>query len=121
MKTRTSFVANSSSTSFVVAISTKERVPCPHCGRTDPDLLDLAERMGRVFTDDTEVQANGTDATVAYLRANYGTNSEEKLAPYIGPDWTLAVVKVSYHDEVTQSALDSMVRNGYVKVILKDS
>ena len=49
MKAREGFVSNSSSTSFIVAVR-KDINACPHCGRKDPDILELIEQMS--YTND---------------------------------------------------------------------
>jgi hypothetical protein len=59
MKIRSGFVSNSSSTSFVIGY--KESVPCPHCGRKDPDIIALIERNSSYASDDTRVERQGPD------------------------------------------------------------
>jgi len=40
MKIRNGFVSNSSSSSFIIGFDNSKNIPCPHCGRKDPDLID---------------------------------------------------------------------------------
>ena len=41
MKTRTGFVSNSSSSSFILALRVKPSSYCSHCGRSDSNFLDM--------------------------------------------------------------------------------
>lgn len=43
MKVRTSFVSNSSTSSFIIGLREMEK--CPHCGRSDPDFLQTIKAM----------------------------------------------------------------------------
>ena len=55
MKSRDSFVSNSSSTSFILAF--KNNPKCKHCGRSDPDLADLMEALDRYdYSDRTHIK-----------------------------------------------------------------
>jgi hypothetical protein len=52
MKIRNGFVSNSSSSSFIVALSESE--PCRYCGRHDTNILDLIESAS-AYNDDNRV------------------------------------------------------------------
>jgi len=44
MKTRTSFVSNSSSSSYIIAIKKEADKPCEKCGRRAHNIIDLIDR-----------------------------------------------------------------------------
>ena len=60
MKTRSGFVSNSSSSSFIIAFDEGKFGHCPHCGRKDVSILDLVERAN---ADDHDTQVEWSDAT----------------------------------------------------------
>ena len=59
MKIRQGFVSNSSSSSFILEIISDENEACPHCGRKDPDFIDLLDKQSRM--DDYETQTGEMD------------------------------------------------------------
>jgi len=56
MKNRLGFVSNSSSSSFIVAINRKND-PCPHCGRSGNNIVDLIKNSQYCDTSIYDVSA----------------------------------------------------------------
>jgi hypothetical protein len=63
MKIRTGFVSNSSSSSFLLYITPTKT--CKHCGRKDPDILELIEKH-RSYNE-TEIMARGKSDVLEYF------------------------------------------------------
>jgi hypothetical protein len=63
MKIRNGFVSNSSSSSFLLYITPTKL--CKHCGRKDPDILDIIENYG---SHETEIMARGKSEVLKYFR-----------------------------------------------------
>ena len=53
MKLRLGFVSNSSSSSFILAYKKSE--PCVHCGRSDPNIMDLISDDNNSNNDDNRI------------------------------------------------------------------
>jgi hypothetical protein len=110
MKIRTGFVSNSSSSSFVVAVS-KCNV-CSHCGRGDEDVLDLIEQSVKA-NDDGETSIDSVDKVnvIKYIKESwyYDGRSKELISKIEGLDSNVKVayINVSYHNEF----LNRMLRN----------
>jgi|ETNvirnome_2_300_1030623.scaffolds.fasta_scaffold02258_5 hypothetical protein len=122
MKIRNGFVSNSSSSSFVVAI--KKNDACPHCGRSDPNILKAIERKA-CYGGETELEGVGIDAVLEYSDqiCEYGDYNNdkadrirEKAATY-GNDWELAVFYVSYHDEFINQMIKEMKAAGTIEIL----
>ena len=88
MKTRNGFVSNSSSSSFVIA--TKKKDICSHCGRSDPDFVDLIRELhpkNEEFYDDTQVECRDTEEVIESLEKgieeweNHKKNSTVRYGP----------------------------------------
>jgi hypothetical protein len=126
MKTRTGFVSNSSSSSFIILVN-KNKDVCSHCGRRDPEILDIIENAGGDCCDDTQLRARGADAIERYYSDNDWYTDEEKeenakllsllKAAEAKGDKEAAFIRVSYHDETTRSFMDSMVKNGTLQIM----
>jgi len=116
MKTRIGFVSNSSSASFVVALKTEEK-PCAHCGRSDPNFLDIVEAIGARFGGDsecTQLHERGSENLRRYVERQinedeWRDDTEKKQWKEIveftekaeKKGYTVARIEISYHDEVT--------------------
>ena len=66
MKTRTGFVSNSSSSSFLIAEKPASKDICPHCGRSDlqESILDMIDKCN---DGNNQVIARGTEDTLKYF------------------------------------------------------
>jgi len=113
MKIRTGFVSNSSSSSFVIAVD-KNINKCPHCGRSDMNILQLIEKAS-YYNSDNNVVAEGKDDIIKELASWYDDDkSIEKIKKYDDTDKTLALVEVSYHDDV----LNDLIHNsGNIEIL----
>ena len=60
MKIRTSFVSNSSSSSYIIAVRKDSRDVCPHCGRGGHDIISFLDDHYSRSYDDTQI--NHTNA-----------------------------------------------------------
>jgi hypothetical protein len=125
MKTRSGFVSNSSSSSFIIALKQTKEV-CPHCGRSDPDFLDLIEGMGNSGSDyestqlisrsSQDLESSWADQYVKrFMTDNQDVIEKAKLLESEG--WTIAHIEVSYHDQPTHDIMSSLDRSGNLKVL----
>jgi len=110
MQIHAGFISNSSSTSFIIA--TKGTNPCKHCGRSDPDFIDLVSRMTHDYSSDaTEVEEQGVDHVIDKLKEenNYYPNEPrydkaliKKISSFKDkPEFKVAIIQISYQDEET--------------------
>jgi hypothetical protein len=122
MKIRNSFVSNSSSTSFIVAIDPGSNPPCPHCGRSDFNILERIRLLGSDDCDDTCIRADGAQAVIDY---SDWIDSEEmgKLIPIIKDydtrGFQVAYIDISYHDDSLNNEFQALVKLGRL-VVIKD-
>ena len=99
MKIRKGFVSNSSSSSFIIAISPPKH--CKYCGRTDIDIIDIIENASN-YSSDNSVDAVGKQEVIEYITANwYEEESKEiiKKIKDIPDNYKTAAISISYHNE----------------------
>jgi sarcosine oxidase delta subunit len=123
MKTRNGFVSNSSSSSFIIAIK-QTNVPCPHCGRRDPNFLDMVEKSSD--WDDNRIDARETEETLKYIEDNEKgwveaeeyKKIEDGLSKYKNnKEWNIVDITLSNHDATLRGALDNLVKSGNAEII----
>ena len=122
MKIRNGFVSNSSSSSFVVAF--KKNDVCPHCGRSDPNILKAIEDKAQ-YGGETELDGVGIDAVLEHADEISHYDKEEadrirKKAATYGNDWEFAVFYVSYHDKVISQMIEDMKSAGTIEFLDKE-
>ena len=116
MKTRSGFVSNSSSSSFVLAL--RKTNPCPHCGRSDPNFLDMIRTRGAEISDDNMVTSEGIEKVLADVKSylvdpNELTQMRTALKLYSDDEiWVVASISLSNHDEVLVKLMDELIKNG---------
>lgn len=124
MKIRQSFVSNSSSSSYIIAF--KVPIVCKHCGRTDISIIDAIRE--RDHNSDNEVVGLGLESVKTIMISDFfgpGCDKEYKLVmkkieTLKGNEWDLALVKMSYHDEVLKLIFENAVNSGSIKIIYND-
>lgn len=124
MKTRNGFVSNSSSSSFIIALK-KVNIPCPHCGRKDPDFLDIIEQSESNRTSKSHVENLITQDTIDclvneqdWIDAEHYKELKKSIAKYRdNNEWIIANVTISHHDNHIRETLYDMVDNGNAEVL----
>jgi len=128
MKVRTSFVSNSSTTSFVIAIIKEDPEVCPHCGRGGTNLRafldnhnhyessldwdDVEDKLGQLYADLREAKEQGWDCDAECIREEISRlkAAQEQWPQIIGVD-------VSYHDDLLNAMIEQMEKAGEIKIL----
>lgn len=116
MKIRNGFVSNSSSSSFIIAY--KEGEKCPHCGRTDINLVDVIRNHG----DSEGTRLNGDNSELIIKNHRWWDEEDiEKLQldinTYLLDGYSIAEIEIDYHDTGLLMVLENQVKNGNIKLI----
>ena len=114
MRIRKGFVSNSSSTSYIIAF--KKGDPCPHCGRSDPNFVEM---IGRSQWHKTKIVIIGWDKIFALWEQYPSSVESDKIheyeKQYRNDDWIVAEVDIAYGDE----NLEKMIRESDDIVVLQ--
>ena len=117
MKTRNGFVSNSSSSSFIIAF--KDNIPCPHCGRRDPNILNAIESSND-YSNDNNVGAKG-EGVIEEIKGSYYPKQKTPLinqvANFLKDGYTVASISISYHNDLLNNLLNNMQKSGSVVII----
>lgn len=105
---RNGFVSNSSSTSFIIEV--KRTNVCKHCGRSDPDFIDLIQRVDQdnSCSDATKVEADGIENVIDKINEEnnfYPENpmySKSLIKKIQACKNRVAMIQLSYHDAEMQ-------------------
>ena len=122
MKTRSGFVSNSSSTSFVIALAPDISTPCPHCGRRS--VLREAFADADMYSD-TGIDSDDLGHIVRTIgECDYPGVMErvrkalDEVGLLHGQGWEILQVRLSYHDHRTRDLLAEEAKRGAVKEII---
>jgi len=119
VKTRNGFVSNSSSSSFIIAIKSGD--VCPHCGRKDPDILDLMKN-GRIDIESyigslgiEDILAGRKHVWIEPMLLELENKMKEIEAKNEG--WRFAYIEISNQDRVLNDLLKQSIDNGSIILI----
>ena len=116
MKQRKGFVSNSSSSSFIILIS--EETKCPHCGRSDKNLISLIDRNNNY--EDTYIKEKGKESIIKYIEENwYDTHDVIRTLNYLDVgNKDLILLAISNHDDVIKELIRESKN---IEIIYEDS
>jgi hypothetical protein len=123
MKTRTGFVSNSSSSSFIIAIDVDEDSSCPFCKRHDFNIIDRIRLIGqRDVCDDTRLRSEGAQDVIDYINwldAEEVTTITAVIKDYADRGFKIAYIDIGYHDDSLNNEFESLRTRGKL-VVIKD-
>jgi hypothetical protein len=106
MKKRKGFISNSSSSSFIIAIT--ESKPCKHCGGSNVDILSIFNELGNHGSCESCVDAKGKEETIKHINQTwFSDNTKKDILDKINKikGKTVAAISVSYHDDFLQDII----------------
>ena len=123
MKLGLGYISNSSSSSFVVAFKKAAMSkPCEHCGRKDPDFLDILQNKIDYDSYNTSIAARGYADVVKEIQENWFDSEKknghlEELKKYKSKEWETAVIELSYHDATIHKLKNNLVESGAMVIV----
>lgn len=120
MKIRQGFISNSSSTSFI-AIFKIDNDKCPHCGRTDPNFLDILANISKDWenSDASRIESMDKETIIRTVMDDWDneTLSNEILHRNIGENEKISHFQISYHDDFIKNMFEELKINGKVEIL----
>jgi hypothetical protein len=113
MKTRNGFVSNSSSSSFIVAVDPKFSGPCPHCGRSDDNIIERLRKLGEC--EDSQLRACGKTNVLDYadwLDREEFREVRDAVETYSAKGFEIAYIEIGNHDESLNDEYRAQVNSG---------
>jgi hypothetical protein len=124
MKARVGFVSNSSSSSFVLALSPTITEPCPHCGRKSWLRETLTgDDQGWLETRTASEDLNHIVRYIEEMSDNYMGGDERKRKALAevdflhGEGWQILLVEMDYNDYEARRILNEETVRGAAKMI----
>lgn len=115
MKIRYGFISNSSSASFIIAY--KENISCPHCGRKDPDILDMINDK-ESYDNNYEVYSTNKHEIINEINDFYLDDKDKLLSSIKNINEkieSIAYIKISQHDEFLHNVIFN--KKGSIRVL----
>lgn len=117
MKIRNGFVSNSSSSSYVIAYTELDK--CPHCGRTDIDVVSMI-RDGDDYGD-TYISLEGYDEVLEELESWVDDSDiddiKKEMDKLKAKNYKFALTHISYNSEVL---IELLQKSKSVKILYGD-
>ncbi len=138
MKRRSGLVSNSSSSSYIVAISKSYiPTPCPTCGQGGHDIIELLEdsrcdetvirRTGDTVVEDLKKRIEALEQAVYTRQARLCEVDEleerkrilEKIDRYRNDDWDIFDIEIDYLDVLLTEMFDVEAKTAQLVILLR--